>query len=41
MFDAYLDIETTDLSRFDNDITVISIYLVNGNDSRLVQMVGS
>jgi len=39
-FDAYLDIETTGLSRFDDDITVIGIYLVNGSDSRLVQLVG-
>jgi len=39
-FDAYLDIETTGLSRFYNDITVIGIYLVNGSDKRLVQLVG-
>jgi len=41
MFDAYLDIETTGLSRFDNDITVIGIYLVNGSNSKLVQLIGS
>ncbi|MFW0859436.1 MAG: ribonuclease H-like domain-containing protein [Dehalococcoidia bacterium] len=39
-FDAYLDIETTGLSRLDADITVIGIYLINGNESRLVQLVG-
>jgi len=40
MFDAYLDIETTGLSRFYHDITLIGIYLVNGSDSRLIQLVG-
>jgi len=40
MFEAYLDIETTGLSCQYADITVIGIYLVNGNDSRLVQLVG-
>jgi len=38
--DAYLDIETTGLSCSYADITVIGIYLVNGSDSRLVQLVG-
>ena len=38
-FDAYLDIETTGLSCQYADITVIGIYLVNGSDSRLVQLV--
>ena len=38
--DGYLDIETTGLSWLDADITVIGIYLVNGSDSRLVQLVG-
>jgi len=37
---AYLDIETTGLSCLYADITVIGIYLVNGSDSRLVQLVG-
>jgi len=37
---AYLDIETTGLSCRYADITVIGIYLVNGSDSRLVQLVG-
>ena len=40
MFDAYLDIETTGLSRLYVDITVIGIYLVNGSEGRLVQLVG-
>ena len=39
-FDAYLDIETTGLSCLYADITVIGIYLVNGSNSRLVQLVG-
>ena len=39
--DAYLDIETTGLSCQYADITVIGIYLGNGSDSRLVQLVGS
>ncbi len=40
MLDAYLDIETTGLSPSGDAITVIGIYLVNGTDSRLVQLVG-
>jgi len=40
VFDAYLDIETTGLSCQHADITVIGIYLVNGSDGRLVQLVG-
>ena len=40
MFDAYLDIETTGLSWVYADITVIGIYLVNGGESKLVQLVG-
>ncbi len=40
MYDAYLDIETTGLSRYYNEITVIGIYLVDGRASRLVQLVG-
>ena len=39
MFNAYLDIETTGLSCQYADITVIGIYLVNGGDSKLVQLV--
>jgi uncharacterized protein YprB with RNaseH-like and TPR domain len=40
MFDAYLDIETTGLSCLYADMTVIGIYLVNGADGKLVQLVG-
>jgi hypothetical protein len=40
MFDAYLDIETTGLSCLYADITVIGIYLVNGREGKLVQLVG-
>ena len=39
MYDAYLDIETTGLSCQYADITVIGLYLVNGKDSRMVQLV--
>jgi hypothetical protein len=38
--DAYLDIETTGLSSLYDEITVIGTYLVNGYDSKLVQLVG-
>ncbi len=38
--DAYLDIETTGLSCEYAGITVVGIYLVNGVDDRLVQLVG-
>jgi uncharacterized protein YprB with RNaseH-like and TPR domain len=38
--EAYLDIETTGLSSWDNAITVVGIYLCNGSDSRFIQMVG-
>ena len=40
MYDAYLDIETTGLSKYENDITVIGIYLVNACDEKLIQLVG-
>jgi len=40
MLDAYLDIETTGLSSLYDDITVIGIYLVNGSEDKLVQLVG-
>jgi len=39
-FDAYLDIETTGLSSFYDDITVVGIYLANDSGNRLVQLVG-
>ena len=38
--DAYLDIETTGLSWLDAEITVVGLYLVDGSDSRLLQLVG-
>lgn len=37
---AYLDIETTGLSPFHSDVTVIGIYKENGNDSLVMQLVG-
>ncbi len=40
MIDAYLDIETTGLSRWYHQITVIGIYLVDRRASSLVQLVG-
>jgi len=40
MYDAYLDIETTGLSKFMDDITVIGVYLVNEREERMVQLVG-
>ena len=40
-FDAYLDIETTGLCSFYDEITVIGICLVNSSENRLVQLVGS
>lgn len=40
MLDAYLDIETTGLSRFFDDITVIGIYLDDATNSHLIQLVG-
>jgi len=38
--EAYLDIETTGLSPEFNEITVIGIYLCNGDDTRFIQLVG-
>jgi len=38
--DAYLDIETTGLSRFYDYITVIGIYLCNSSQDKLIQLVG-
>jgi len=40
MIDAYLDIETTGLSRFYDYITVIGIYRCKDADSELIQLVG-
>jgi len=39
-YHAYLDIETTGLSSFYHDITVIGIYLDDSSGGRLVQLVG-
>ena len=38
--DAYLDIETTGLSPNYSQITVIGIYITNGNTDRFLQLVG-
>ncbi|MFC2070898.1 ribonuclease H-like domain-containing protein [Chloroflexota bacterium] len=38
--EAYLDIETTGLSFSNNEITVIGIYLCDGEDSSIIQLVG-
>jgi hypothetical protein len=39
MFDAYLDIETTGLSRYYDEITVMSIYLGDGMGRQLVRFM--
>jgi uncharacterized protein YprB with RNaseH-like and TPR domain len=39
-FDAYLDIETTGLCSFYDEITVVGVYLANNTGNRLVQLVG-
>ena len=39
-FDAYLDIETTGLCSFYDEITVIGICLADGDGNSLVQLVG-
>jgi uncharacterized protein YprB with RNaseH-like and TPR domain len=38
--EAYLDIETTGLSSYDGEVTVIGIYIVRGDDCQFVQLVG-
>ena len=38
--EAYLDIETTGLAPPYADITVIGVYLVDGNEEKFVQLVG-
>ena len=38
--EAYLDIETTGLSPFDSEITVIGIHICNGEDTQFIQLVG-
>jgi hypothetical protein len=40
MLNAHVDIETTGLSPAYHNITVVGIYLVNGSEGRLVQLVG-
>ena len=37
---AYLDIETTGLSFSDSEIMIIGLYLTNGNQDKIVQLVG-
>jgi hypothetical protein len=38
--DAYLNIETTGLSLYSAEITVVGLYLTNGNQDMIVQLVG-
>jgi hypothetical protein len=38
--EAYIDIETTGLSSYYGEVTVIGIYIVNGNDTLFIQLVG-
>ncbi len=38
--EAYLDIETTGLSPADCVVTVVGIYVCNGDDTRVIQLVG-
>ena len=40
MLEAYLDIETTGLSPWLSDITVVGMHLCNGDDSNFIQLVG-
>ena len=40
IIEAYLDIETTGLSPWDSEITVVGIHLCNGDDTRFIQLVG-
>lgn len=39
-FEAYLDIETTGLSPWYSEITVVGIHLCNRDDTRFIQLVG-
>jgi uncharacterized protein len=39
-FEAFLDIETTGLYPFQCEITVIGIYLTNGTEEKVIQLVG-
>ncbi len=38
--EAYLDIETTGLSPWHNEITVIGIYICNGDATEFIQLIG-
>ena len=38
--EAYLDIETTGLSPTDCLVTVVGIYICNGDDTKVIQLVG-
>ena len=38
--EAFLDIETTGLHPFHCDITVVGIYLTNGKEEKVIQLVG-
>ncbi len=38
--ESYLDIETTGLSPSSCEITVVGVYLCNGDEGRCVQLVG-
>lgn len=40
MIEAYLDIETTGLSPWDNEITVIGIHVCSGVETRFIQLIG-
>ena len=39
-FEAYLDIETTGLSPWSSEITIIGIHLCSGDEVRFIQLVG-
>ena len=38
--EAYLDIETTGLSHWVNEITVVGIHLCNGDETNFIQLIG-
>ena len=40
LVEAYLDIETTGLSPWDSEITMVGIHLCNGDDTKFIQLVG-
>ncbi len=40
MIEAYLDIETTGLSPWSSEITVVGIHICSGSESRFIQLVG-